>query len=100
MSDIYARIDSALEKAHWRKWKLRGIYLDPIDYFCLHEAETKRWQALLGGEGPVWPLSYENVHIIGGKALPVKHAGKSAVYAESGEAITIPKELSPRVRAA
>jgi hypothetical protein len=40
------------------------------------------------------------VLIIGGKALPVKEAKQSAVYATSGEAIVIPKELSPRVRAA
>jgi len=100
MTDICARIDAALEKARWRQWKLRGIYLDPIDYFCFQEAETKRYRAEHGGEGPVWPLSYDNQLIIDGKALPVKHGGKSAIYATSGESITIPKELSPRTKAA
>lgn len=94
---IYRRIDSALEKARWRKLELRGIYLDFADYHAFAKAETDHYQKAAGSKALIWPLSYENVLILGKKALPVKEAGKSAVYATSGEAIAIPKRLSPRV---
>jgi hypothetical protein len=100
MSGITELIDVALEKARWRNLELRGIYLDPADYAAFALFETKRWQRETGSSATVVPLSYRNVLIIGGKALPVKEAKCSAVYATSGEAIYIPKRLSPRVKAA
>ena len=95
---IYDRIDAALEKARWRQLELRGIYLDEEDYFAFAKAETIRWRKASGSKARVYPMSYENVLIIGGKALvsPAKH---SAVYAKSGEAIYIPKRLNVKVAA-
>lgn len=95
---IYERIDAALEKARWRQLHLRGIYLDEADYFALVRAETARWRKASGSGARVYPMSYDNALIIGGSAL-VSPAKSSAVYAESGEAITICKHLSPKVRA-
>ena len=98
--NIIARIESALEKARWRKLELRGLYLDHQDYADFAYAETLRYQQETGSTAMLWPLSYENVLILGEKALPIKEAGKSALYATSGEAITVPKQLSRMTRAA
>lgn len=95
---IYKRMDAALERARWRGLTLRGIYLDPGDYAAFARTETSRWRNRTGSTAKVWPLSYGNVLIIGGAALPVKEATKSAVYADSGEAIYIAKRLSHRVK--
>jgi hypothetical protein len=97
---IITRIESALEKARWRKLELRGLYLDHDDYADFAYAETLRYQQETGSTAMLWPIAYENILILGGKALPVKEAGQSAVYATSGEAIAVPKRLSPRTRAA
>jgi hypothetical protein len=99
-NSIYTRIDCALEKGRWRKLALRGIYLDAADYAEFVAAETKAWRESTGSKATVYPLSYGDHLIIGGAAVPVKEAGTSAVYATSGEGITIPKRLSPRVKAA
>lgn len=100
MAGITELIDVALEKARWRKLELRGIYLDPADYAAFALFETEKYQRESGSDCTVWPLSYQNVLILGHKALPVKEAKRSAIYATSGEEIAIPKRLSPRVRAA
>jgi hypothetical protein len=97
---IIDRIEAALEKARWRKLELRGLYLDHADYADFAYAETLRYQQETGSTALLWPCSYRNVLIIGGKALPVKEATRSAIYATSGEAIIVPKELSRRTRAA
>lgn len=94
---IYQHIDTALEKARWRNLKIRGIYLDETDYFTFAKAETARWRKATGSRARVYPMAYDNVLIIGGKAI-VHPAKSSAVYTESGEAIAIPKRLSPRIR--
>lgn len=91
---IIDRIEAALEKARWRKLELRGLYLDHDDYADFAHAETLRFQRETGSTAILWPLSYENILIIGGKALPVKEATRSAIYATSGEAIVVPKRLS------
>lgn len=100
MSDIIARIESALEKARWRELELRGLYLDDEDYADFAYAETLRYQEETGSSAMLWPLSFDHVLILNDKSIPVKGATKSAIYATSGEAITIPKRLSPRTRAA
>jgi hypothetical protein len=76
---IISRIEAALEKARWRKLELRGLYLDHEDYADFAYAETVRYQQETGSTAMLWPLSYENVLIIGGKA------------------ITVPKRLSAKV---
>lgn len=96
---IIPRIESALEKARWRKLELRGLYLDHEDYADFAYAKTLSWQQETGGTALLWPLSYENVLIIGAKLLPVKGATRSAIYATSGEAIYVPKRLSEKVAA-
>jgi hypothetical protein len=97
---ICDRIDSALEKARWRKLELRGLYLDSADYAALAKQRTAEHRAAFGGRAKIWPLSYESVLLIGRPLLPVKAGQSSAVYATSGEAIAIPKRLSSRVRLA
>jgi hypothetical protein len=97
--DILARIEAAIEKARWRKLELRGLYLDHEDYADFAYAETVRWQEETGSAAILWPLSYDNVLILNKKSIPVKEAAKSAVYATSGEAVYVPKMLSPRVAA-
>jgi hypothetical protein len=94
---IIDRIEAALEKARWRKLDLRGLYLDHEDYADFAYAETIRFQQETGSQAMLWPLSYDNVLILGAKAVPVKGAGRSAVYANSGEEIRVAKRLSPRV---
>jgi hypothetical protein len=94
------RIDSALEKARWRKLELRGIYLDSADYAALAKQRTAEHRAAFGGRAKVWPLSYESVLLIGRSLLPVKAGKSSAVYATSGESIAVPKHLSAKTRLA
>lgn len=80
--------------------ELRSLYLDHQDYADFAHAMTLKWQEETGTDTILWPLSYENVLIIGGNAIPVAGANRSAIYATSGEAIYVPKALSPRTRAA
>jgi hypothetical protein len=96
---IIDRIEAALEKARWRKLELRGLYLDSDDYADFAYAETVRYQEATGGTTILWPLSYENILILGDKALPVNAGTRSAIYATSGEAIAVPKRLSNLVAA-
>lgn len=97
---IISRIESALERARWRKLELRGLYLDHEDYADFAYAETIRWQQETGSTALLWPLSYENILIIGGKALPVKESPRrSAIYGQHGEEIVVPKQLSEKVAA-
>lgn len=95
---IYERINTALEKARWRKFELRGIYLDKAGYEAFAKAETARYRKMTGSSARTYPMAYENVLIIGGSAI-VHPAKGSAVYGQSGEAITIPKRLSMKVAA-
>jgi hypothetical protein len=97
---IIDRIESALEKARWRKLKLRGLYLDHQDYADFAHAETLRYQRETGSGAILWPLSFDHVLILNEKSIPVKGATVSAVYGEHGEKIVVPKQLSPRTRAA
>lgn len=97
--DIISRIESALEKARWRKLELRGLYLDHEDYADFAYAVTLKYQQETGSQALLWPLSYENILILGAKVLPVKEATRSAIYATSGEAIYVPKQLSAKVAA-
>ncbi len=97
---ILDRIDTALEKARWRKLELRGIYLDPSDYAAFAKIRTAQYRRETGSKASLLPLSYEHVLILGKNLLLVKEATGSAVYATSGEGIAIPKRLSARVRLA
>lgn len=94
---LYAKLDAALEKARWRRWTLRGIYLNPRDYDAFAKAETRRYRHRTGSKAEVHPLGYRHALIIGGSALPVRAGTKSAVYNQNGEAIYI-AALSPKVR--
>jgi hypothetical protein len=97
---IIARIESALEKARWRKLELRGLYLDRDDYADFAHAETLRYQQETGSTAILWPCSYENVLLLNRKLIPVKASGRSAAYSTTGEEIVVPKRLSPRTVAA
>jgi excinuclease UvrABC nuclease subunit len=96
VTGILDRLDAALQKARFRRLELRGIYLDEADYAAFAKAMTRRWRKASGSRAGVFPLAYDSVLIIGGSAM-VHEAKKSAVYATSGEAVVIPKRLSPRV---
>lgn len=95
---ILDRIDCALEKARWRKLELRGLYLDHEDYADFAHAMTLRYQQETGSTAILWPLSYENVLLLGRSAVPVKEGQSSAIYATSGEPICVSKKLSHHVQ--
>lgn len=97
---IYDRIAAALEKARWRKLELRGIYLDEEDYLAFAKAETARYRKMTGSRSRTYPMSYENVLILGAGSVIVKPATRSRVYAKGGETIDIPKRLSLKTRLA
>lgn len=91
-STIVARIEAALEKAVFRKMKVRAIYLDEADRQAYTKANTRYWRKQLGSKAIFHPLSFGD--------HPIRYGSRSRIYDEHGVEIAIPKRLSPRVRAA